>query len=89
MDVLLTLSEDRLLDWIWTAELLDEWERVIIRKRCRSVDSAREIVATVRQGFAPTRLDPDTSRHLITEDLSPDEGDRAHAAACMGDASTC
>lgn len=24
MDVLLTLSEDRLLDWVWTDELLDE-----------------------------------------------------------------
>lgn len=84
MDVLLTLSEDRLLDWVWTDELLDEWERVIVRERRRSVDSAREIVATVRQGFAPTRLDPDAYRHLITDDLSPDEGDRAHAAACIG-----
>lgn len=48
------------------------------------MDSARKIVATVRHGFAPTRLDPDAYRHLITDDLSPDEGDRAHAAACIG-----
>lgn len=84
MDVLLTLSEDRLLDWVWTDELLDEWERVIVRERRRSLDSARAIVAAVREGFATTRLDPSIYRHLIADDLSPDAGDRAHAAACIG-----
>lgn len=84
MDVLLTLSEDRLLDWVWTDELLDEWERVVVRERHRSEDSARRIVEAVREGFASTRLHPNTYRPLIADELSPDEGDRAHVAACIG-----
>lgn len=52
MDLLLTLSEDRLLDWVWTDGLLDEWERVIVRARRRSPEAARSVSAAIRQGFA-------------------------------------
>lgn len=84
MDLLLTLSEDRLLDWVWTDEALDEWERVIVRERRRSPEAARSVSAAIRQGFASTRLEPKDYRHLISDDLSPDAADRAHAAACIG-----
>lgn len=30
MDVLLTVSEDFLFTWVWTDELLDEWEDVLL-----------------------------------------------------------
>ena len=83
MDVLLTLCEDRLFDWVWTDELLDEWERVIVREKKRTASSARSVTSAVRHGFASTRLDPATYRHLITDDLSPDADDRAHVAACI------
>ena len=83
MDVLLTLSEDRLFDWMWTDEVLDEWERVIVREKKRTASSAQSVTAAVRHGFASTRLDPATYRHLITDDLSPDAADRAHVAACI------
>jgi len=36
MDVLLTLSENLLFTWVWTDELLDEWERVIVEGGVRS-----------------------------------------------------
>ncbi|GAB3198054.1 hypothetical protein GCM10027062_11340 [Nocardioides hungaricus] len=36
MDVLLTLSEDFLFTWVWTDELLDEWEEVIVREGQRT-----------------------------------------------------
>ena len=84
MDVLLTLSEDRLFDWMWTDERLDEWESVIVREKKRTASSARSVTSTVRHGFASSRLDPATYRHLITDDLSPDVADRAHVAACIG-----
>lgn len=83
MDILLTLSEDRLFDWVWTDELLDEWERVITREKHRSRESARAITDAVRTWFASTRIDPTTYRHRITADLSPDESDRVHIAACL------
>lgn len=84
MDVLLTLSEDRLFDWVWTDELLDEGEEVIVRERQRTLTSARSVTAAVRQWFAATRIDPTVYRHLISDDLSPDEDDRVHVAACIG-----
>ena len=31
MDLVLLLAEHRLIDFVWTDELLDEWERVIVR----------------------------------------------------------
>lgn len=52
MDVLLTLSEDRLFDWMWTDELLDEWERVIVRERHRTPEPARSVTNAVRTWFA-------------------------------------
>ena len=41
---------------MWTDELLNEWERVIVREKKRTASSARSVTATVRQGFASTRL---------------------------------
>jgi len=40
MDVLLGLSEDLLFTWVWTDELLDEWEHVIVGHGQRSPASA-------------------------------------------------
>ena len=83
MDVLLTLSEDRLFDWMWTDELLDEWQRVIVREKHRTPESARSVTDAVRTWFASTRLDPATYRGRVSEHLSPDEDDRVHIAACL------
>lgn len=33
MDLLLTLAEQFVFTWVWTDELLDEWERVIVETR--------------------------------------------------------
>lgn len=40
MDVLLSLSEDFLFAWVWTDEVLDEWEEVIVRDGQRNPESA-------------------------------------------------
>lgn len=69
---------------MWTDELLEEWERVIVREKRRMPTSARSVTAAVRQWFASTRIPPTLYRHLIAAALSADESDRAHAAACMG-----
>ena len=45
MDVLLTLSEDLLFTWVWTDELLTEWEEVIVREGQRTSKSAASVVA--------------------------------------------
>ena len=84
MDVLLTLCENRLFRWVWTDELLAEWEDVIVREHQRSPESARSITAAVRVHFSAGRIDPADYRDRITDDLSPDPGDRAHVAACLG-----
>lgn len=83
MDVLLTMSENFLFTWVWTDELLDEWERVIVEDRQRTVESARSVTDAVRSWFAMSRLDPAHYRSRVSDDLSPDPGDRIHVAACL------
>ncbi|MDL9978659.1 PIN domain-containing protein [Microbacterium sp. ASV49] len=83
MDVLLTLSEDFLFTWVWTDELLDEWEHVIVREGIRTPESAHSVTDAVRAHFGRYRIDPGLYRDKVTDDLSPDPGDRLHAAACV------
>lgn len=83
MDTLLTMSEDLLFTWVWTDEVLDEWEQVIVREGVRSTASARSVTDAVRMYFEHDRIDPAQYRDKVTADLSPDPGDRIHAAACV------
>lgn len=83
MDLLLTLSEDFLFTWVWTDELLDEWEEVIVREGKRTPESAASVAAAVRSYFGRSRIDPAVYRDKITDDLSPDPDDRVHAAAVI------
>lgn len=43
---------------VWTDELLDEWERVIVREHQRSAASAASIGAAIREAFDDLRIDP-------------------------------
>lgn len=87
MDLLLTMSEELLFTWVWTDELLAEWERVIVEDGLRTSESARSVTDAVRTWFAGSRIDPATYRDEVTDDLSPDPDDRIHVAACLsGDA---
>lgn len=83
MDVLLTLSEGFLFTWVWTDDLLDEWEQVIVREGVRTPESARSVTDAVRAHFGRYRIAPELYRDKVTDDLSPDPGDRLHAAACI------
>src|ERR1700744_3864166 len=83
MDLMLALTEDGIHDVMWSDELLDEWERVIVRKRPRSPDAAAAISATIRQFFADTRIPVQSYRGLIAEVDGPDPDDNAHIAAAV------
>jgi len=83
MDVLLTMSEELLFTWVWTDELLEEWDRVIVEGGVRTRESARSVTDAVRAGFASSRIEPALYRERVTEDLSPDPDDRVHVAACI------
>lgn len=83
MDVLLTLAEDFLFTWVWTDEVLDEWEEVIVREGKRTPESAASVAIAVRSHFARYRIDPALYRDKVTDDLSPDPDDRIHAAAAI------
>lgn len=63
--------------------MLDEWQNVIVREGQRTAESAESVAAAVRTHFGRYRIDPDLYRDKITEDMSPDPDDRAHAAACI------
>jgi hypothetical protein len=58
MDVLLTLSEDLLFTWVWTDELLDEWQEVIVREGKRTPESAASVAAAVRTHFGRSHILP-------------------------------
>lgn len=83
MDVLLTMAEDFLFTWVWTDEVIEEWEDVIVREGQRSPESAASGSAAVRHFFGDYRIDPKLYRAKITDELSPDPDDRVHAAAAM------
>jgi hypothetical protein len=51
MDLVLTLAEELVIDFVWTEELLAEWERVIVAKGKRSPATARSVSTAVRQFF--------------------------------------
>ncbi len=82
MDLVLSLAEDLLIDFVWTDELLDEWERVIVREGRRAPETARSVTEAVRRFFGSTRIGPETYRSLISTVPGPDPDDRAHTAAC-------
>ena len=65
---------------VWTDELLDEWERVIVREHQRSAASAASIGAAIREAFDDLRIDPAAYRHLIETMPGPDLDDHVHAA---------
>lgn len=83
MDVLLTLAEDFLFTWVWTDELLAEWQDVIVREGERTPESAASVAAAVRTHFGRYRIEPARYIDKITDDLSPDPNDRVLAAAAI------
>lgn len=83
MDLMLALTEDGIHDVMWSDDLLDEWERVIVRERHRSPDAAAAITATIRQFFADTRIPGESYRELIDEVDGPDPDDNVHMAAAV------
>lgn len=81
MDLVLSLAEDLLIDFVWTDELLSEWERVIVREGRRSPETARSVSETIRHYFASTRIDPTAYRNRVDVPGS-DPDDQVHTAAC-------
>jgi len=83
MDLMLTLTEDGIHDVMWSDDLLDEWERVIVRERHRSPDAAAAITATIRQFFADTRIPVESYQGLVAELDGLDPEDNAHMTAAV------
>ena len=80
MDLILTLAEDQLFEFVWSEELLDEWERVIVDRGKRTKESARSVASTVRESFKDGRIDPKGYLDKEWPEL-PDIDDRVHGAA--------
>lgn len=88
MDVLLALAEDLVIEFVWTDELLDEWQRVVVRDGGRSTESAAAIACAVRVFFADGRIDPVTYRPLTESTPGRDVDDRVHTAAAIAAGAT-
>jgi hypothetical protein len=82
MDLVLALAEELLIDFVWTDELLDEWELVIVSNGKRTPETARSVSEAVRQFFVSTRIDPATYRDRVDTIPGRDPDDRVHVAAC-------
>lgn len=85
MDLILTLAEDQFFEFVWSEELLDEWERVIVRGGQRSETSARSVASAVRESFKEGRIPPEAYRDKGWPEL-PDLDDRVHGAAAIAGA---
>ena len=83
MDLVLALAEDSVHHVLWTDELLDEWEDVIVREHQRSADSAASVTAAIREFFDDSRIDPALYRGRIDRMPGPDPDDHIHSAAAI------
>lgn len=83
MDLLLALTEDGVHEVLWTDDVLDEWERVIVREQRRTPETAASVVAAIREFFADCRIDRASYERLIDEMPGDDPDDRPHMAAAV------
>jgi hypothetical protein len=82
MDLVLALAEDLVMDFVWTDELLAEWEKVIVREGKRTPATAKSVSAAVRQFFSSSRIDPATYLDKVDRVPGLDPADKVHTAAC-------
>jgi predicted nucleic acid-binding protein len=83
MDLLLALTEDGVHQVLWTDELLDEWERVIVREHQRSSETAASVTTAIREFFADGRIDREQYADLIAQMPGDDPDDHPHMAAAV------
>jgi predicted nucleic acid-binding protein len=83
MDLFLALSEDRVHQVLWTDELLEEWERVIVREQRRTPETARSVTAAIREFFADCRILPESYAALVDQMPGNDPDDHVHMAAAV------
>lgn len=85
MDLFLALTEDAVHHVLWTDDLLDEWERVIVRERQRTseTETAASVTAAIREFFADGRVERAAYRHLIDRMPGDDPDDHPHMAAAV------
>lgn len=81
MDLMLALSEDAVHQVLWTDDLLDEWERVVVREQRRSAEAAASVTAAVRKFFADCHIDRSSYEHLVDQMPGADPDDHPHMAA--------
>jgi predicted nucleic acid-binding protein len=83
MDLFLALTEDGVHQMLWTDELLDEWERVIIREQRRTSETAISVTSAIREFFADCRILPESYAHLVDQMPGNDPDDHVHMAAAV------
>ena len=88
MDLLLGMAEDGIHEFIWSGDLLDEWERVIVSSMQRSAQSAASITAAIREFFADGEIPRSSYAAEIDEMPSRDVDDRKHIAAAKAGRAT-
>lgn len=83
MDLFLALTENTVHQVLWTDELLEEWERVIVREHQRSAASAASVAQAIREFFPDCRIPLETYRDRIASMPGPDPDDHPHSAAAI------
>ena len=81
MDLLLGMAEDGVHEFIWSNDLLDEWERVIVDNSERSAESAASIVSAIREFFEDGEIPTASYAAEVDHMPSADLDDRKHIAA--------
>jgi predicted nucleic acid-binding protein len=83
MDMMLTLAEDGIHEFMWSDDLLDEWEEVIVREGLRSADSAKQLTSQIHAFFAEGYIARSEYAHLIASMPGKDPDDHLHMAAAI------
>lgn len=83
MDLMLTLAEDSIHEFLWSDDLLAEWEWVIVHKGQRSPESAARLTSQIRSFFAEGHIPREDYAHLVASMPGDDPDDHLHMAAAI------
>ncbi len=88
MDLVLGMAEDGMHEFLWSEDLLQEWQRVIVEASRRSAQSAASVAAAIREFFEDGEVTRAAYEADIDEMPSPDIDDRKHIAAAKAGRAT-
>jgi len=82
-DLTLRLGDISVHDVLWSEDLLEEVQRVLVDRKGLPQTNASYFCDCIRSAFPEGQIDRHTYAHLISTRTGPDPDDHPHAAAAI------